>query len=264
MRYEAIRVGMDARGVARVTLARPEKHNAMNAGMIAELSLAAQALEADEAVRVVVLSGEGKTFCAGGDLGWMRDQAGRDREGRMAEARALADMLGRWDALSKPVIGRVQGAAYGGGLGLIAVCDVVIAATDCRFALTEVRLGLIPATIGPFVVRRLGPAFARQVFFNARPFGVEFGLRAGMIAGAFPADELDGAVEAEIAAVLDCAPGAVTAAKALCRALGGAADPAGFAEMTAAALADRWETEEARAGIEAFFAKSAPPWRRPG
>ena len=262
MGYETIRVGVDARGVAELVLSRPDKHNAMDARMIGEMSEAAQALDGDAAVRVVVLSGAGKTFCAGGDLGWMRNQAGRDRAGRMAEARTLAAMLGRWDALSKPVIGRVHGAAYGGGLGLIAVCDVVVAAADCRFALTETRLGLIPATIGPFVVRRLGEAFARQVFFTARPFGTDFLIRAGMVSRACPIEGLDAAVAEEVAAVLDCAPGAVAAAKALCRKLAGSA-ATDWAEATAETLADRWESDEARLGIEAFFAKGVPPWRSP-
>lgn len=260
MSDSTIRVSVDGRGVARVVLNRPEKHNAMNAEMIAELAGAAQRLGADEAVRVVVLSGEGRTFCAGGDLGWMRDQAGKDRAGKMAEAGALAAMLGAWNRLPRPVIGRVHGAAYGGGLGLIAVCDIVLAEADTRFALTEVRLGLIPATIGPFVVRRLGESFARQVFFNGRPFDADFLIRAGLVAQACPAEGLDVAVEQEVAAFLDCAPGAVAEAKALCRALAGA-DPSEAADMTANALADRWETEETRAGIEAFFERRDPPWR---
>ncbi|GAB4347804.1 MAG: crotonase/enoyl-CoA hydratase family protein [Oricola sp.] len=261
MTFETIRVEQDARGIATVTLARPYKHNAMNAQMIAELNRAAHALGADGNVRAVVLAADGPTFCAGGDLGWMREQAEKDRAGKMAEARALAGMLGAWNALPKPVVARVQGAAYGGGIGLICVTDIAVAVHDAKFGLTETRLGLIPATIGPFVVRRLGEGFARQVFLNAKPFGTEFALRAGMIARASTQDGLDEAVEAEAAAFLQCAPGAVADAKALARRLGGP-DPVEMAEMTASALADRWETEEAQAGIAAFFAKETPPWRQ--
>lgn len=261
MSFETIRVTRDARGVATVTLARPDKHNAMNAPMIAELTEAALSLGADEAVRAVILTGEGRSFCAGGDLGWMRAQAEEDRAGKMREAQALARMLGLWDALPKPVIGQVHGAAYGGGIGLVAVCDVVIAEETTRFALTETRLGLIPATIGPFVVRRMGEAFARQVFFTARPFDAAFLMRAGLVARICTAEGMAEAVEEEVAAVLDCAPGAVAAAKALCRALAGQ-DPMQAAEMTAGALADRWETEETQEGIAAFFAKETPSWRR--
>ncbi|MCI5076634.1 crotonase/enoyl-CoA hydratase family protein [Oricola sp.] len=260
MQYETIAVATDPRGIARVTLNRPDKHNAMNARMIAELTSAAEALRGDADVRVVVLAGEGRSFCAGGDLGWMREQAEKDRAGKMSEARALAGMLGAWNALPKPVIGRVQGAAYGGGIGLIAVCDIAVASEGAKFALTETRLGLIPATIGPFVVRKLGEAFARQVFFNGKPFGPDFALRSGLIAGTATDDMLDGAVEAEVAAFLQCAPGAVADAKALCLRLGGP-DPLDQAEMTAGALADRWETAEAQAGIAAFFARETPPWR---
>ncbi|WP_417263947.1 crotonase/enoyl-CoA hydratase family protein [Celeribacter sp.] len=260
MTYKTIRIEIDSREVATVTLARAEKHNAMDAVMIAELTAAAERLATDDGVRVVVLQADGRTFCAGGDLGWMRDQAYKDRQGKMDEAMTLARMLGLWNALPKPVIGRVHGAAYGGGLGLICVCDIVIAEDTARFALTETRLGLIPATIGPFVVARLGEAFARQVFFNAKPFDADFLIRAGVVARACPAAELDAAIEGEVTALLQCAPGAVADAKALCRALAGA-DPVDAAEFSASALADRWETEETKDGIAAFFAKKEPPWR---
>jgi methylglutaconyl-CoA hydratase len=261
MEIETIRVETDVRGIATVTLARADKHNAMNARMIAELTAAAIALGGDANIRVVVLAAEGRTFCAGGDLGWMREQADKDRAGKMAEAGALAGMLGAWNALPKPVVARVQGAAYGGGLGLMAVADIVVVADNAKFALTETRLGLIPATIGPFVVGRLGAAFARQVFFNAKPFGPEFGLRSGLVARVATAEDLDAAVEEEASAFLECAPGAVADAKALARKLAGP-DPADLAEMTANALADRWETDEAKAGIAAFFAKETPSWRK--
>lgn len=260
MSMQTIRVEIDARGITTVTLARSDKHNAMNAQMIAELTGAAHVLGEDNSVRAVVLAAEGKTFCAGGDLGWMREQAEKDRAGKMSEARALASMLGAWNALPRPVIARVQGPAYGGGLGLMAVSDIVVAAEGAKFALTETRLGLIPATIGPFVVRRLGEGFARQVFFTAKPFGTDFALRSGLVARVCAAESLDEAVGEECAAILDCAPGAVADAKALARELGGP-DPLDLAEMTANALADRWETDEAQAGIAAFLAKETPPWR---
>nr|WP_319483445.1 enoyl-CoA hydratase-related protein [uncultured Cohaesibacter sp.] len=253
MSYQTIRYEKDDRGVVHVTLCRPEKHNAMNAEMIAELTDAASTIAADEACRVAVLAGEGRSFCAGGDLGWMKAQAARDRAGKIAEASALATMLARWNALPRPVVGRVHGAAYGGGIGLVAICDVVVAARNCRFALTETRLGLIPATIGPFVVGRMGEAFARQVFFNARPFDADFLMRAGLVAGICDVEVLDEAVAVEVSHFLDCAPGAVVAAKRLCRQLAGG-QPDDMATMTANALADRWETAEAQQRIDAFFA----------
>ncbi|MGO4854044.1 crotonase/enoyl-CoA hydratase family protein [Phaeovulum sp. W22_SRMD_FR3] len=262
MTFATIRLRTDRRGVAQLTLARPDKHNAMNAQMIAELTEAAAQLAQDPAVRVVVLSGEGKSFCAGGDLAWMRAQADSDRAGKMAEAGALAQMLGTLNALPKPLIGKVHGAAYGGGIGMVAVCDIVVAEQGTRFALTETRLGLIPATIGPFVLARMGEAFARQVFFNGKPFDATFLHRAGMVAQICTAEGMEAAIEAEVAAVLDCAPGAVASAKALCRALAGP-DPRAAATLTATALADCWETEETREGIAAFFAKTTPSWRQP-
>ncbi|WP_434730512.1 crotonase/enoyl-CoA hydratase family protein [Rhizobium binae] len=261
MTYETIHLHVDARNVATVTLARPDKHNAMNATMISELTEVAELLATDPAIRVAVLAAEGKTFCAGGDLGWMRAQAEKDRAGKLAEATSLARMLGTWNAMPKPVIGRVHGAAYGGGLGLIAVCDIVVADEATQFALTETRLGLIPATIGPFVVKRLGEAFARQVFFNAKPFSAAFLIQAGLIARTCRHGDLDAAIEEEVVAILQCAPGAVSEAKALCRKLAGP-DPADAGELSATALADRWETQEAQDGIAAFFAKETPSWRR--
>ncbi|SDT94639.1 crotonase/enoyl-CoA hydratase family protein [Stappia sp. ES.058] len=261
MNFDTIRLTKDARGVTDVVLNRPEKHNAMNAQMISELSDAANALAADQAVRAVVLRADGPSFCAGGDLGWMREQAEKDRAGKIQEAGALAAMLGLWNVLPKPVVGRVHGAAYGGGLGLLAICDVVVAEETTRFALTETRLGLIPATIGPFVVRRMGEAFARQVFFTARPFDAAFLMRAGLVARSCKAGDLDAAVENEILAILKCAPGAVARAKTLCRTLAGS-DPVNDAEYSANMLADCWETEETREGISAFFAKTTPSWRQ--
>nr|WP_321455845.1 crotonase/enoyl-CoA hydratase family protein [uncultured Cohaesibacter sp.] len=260
MTFETIRIDKQPNGTATVTLARPDKHNAMNEIMIAELAQAAGHLTEDSSVRVIILAGEGKTFCAGGDLGWMKRQMDNDRDEKMREAGALASMLNAWNSLLKPVIGKVHGAAYGGGLGLVAVCDVVVAAEDCRFALTETRLGLIPATIGPFVVSRMGEAFARQVFFNARPFDAVFLMRAGLVARICKTEEMEDVVNEEAAFFLDCAPGAIADAKSLCRALAGC-KPHEVANFTASALADRWETKEAQHGIKAFFLKTPAAWR---
>jgi len=257
--YRTIRLETDARGVATLTLARPDTHNAFDAEMIAELTSAATLLATDEEARVVVLRGEGRSFCAGGDLNWMRAQRDKDRAGKMDESRALAAMLGALNRLPKPLIARVHGNAFGGGVGLLSVCDLAIAAEGVRFALTETRLGLIPATIGPFVVRRMGEGLARQVFFTGRPFGTEFALRSGLIGMSCPPEDLDEQVEKAVANALTGAPGAIAAAKRLCLDLG-AAEPETQAEHTAALLADRWETDEAQAGIDAFFERRSPPW----
>lgn len=257
--YRTIRLDTDGRGVATLTLARPETHNAFDAEMIAELTSAATLLATDDGARVIVLRGEGRSFCAGGDLNWMRAQRDKDRAGKMAESRALAAMLGALNRLPKPLIARVQGNAFGGGVGLLSVCDLAIAADGVRFALTETRLGLIPATIGPFIMRRMGEGFARQVFFTGRSFGVEFALRSGLICMSCPPEALDAAIEKAVSDALTGGPGAIAAAKRLCLDLG-SAEPETQAEHTAALLADRWETDEAQAGIAAFFGREAPPW----
>ncbi|SFT63876.1 crotonase/enoyl-CoA hydratase family protein [Sedimentitalea nanhaiensis] len=257
--YQTISVETDPRGVARLTLIRVGKHNAMSAEMIAELTDAAAQLGADDAVRVVVLAAEGKSFCAGGDLGWMRAQMAADGETRYREARKLAEMLGALNTLPKPVIGAVQGNAFGGGLGLISVCDVAVGADHVKMGLTETRLGLIPATIGPYVVARMGEARARRVFMSARLFDAAEAIDLGLLARIVPAADLEVAVEREVVPYLSCAPGAVASAKQLVRDLAPTVDEAAI-DMTIRALVDRWETAEADEGIGAFFEKRKAAW----
>ncbi|MCU4654626.1 crotonase/enoyl-CoA hydratase family protein [Roseibacterium sp. SDUM158016] len=256
---ETIEVSVDPRGVAWLTLNRPDKHNAMNAAMIAELTEAAGRLGRDPAVRVVVLTGTGRSFSAGGDLAWMQAQMKADAATRAREARSLAEMLGALDRMPKPLIGRVQGQAFGGGVGLISVCDVAVGAEGAKLGLTEVRLGLIPATIGPYVVARMGPARARRVFFSGRIFDAGEAVDLGLLAKAVPQEELDAAVEAEILPYLSAAPGAVAAGKRLVSDLGAPVDEAQIA-MTIEALVARWESEESEEGIAAFFGKRKANW----
>jgi len=250
-----------SRGVATLALNRPDKHNAMSADMIAELHRAALDLGADPSVRAVILTGTGDSFCAGGDLGWMQAQTAADAATRAGQARALADMLGALNTLPKPLIGRIQGPAYGGGIGLMAVCDVAIGVTGARFGLTETRLGLIPATIGPYVLARMGEAMARRVFMSARLFDAPEAVTLGLLAAAVPAADLDAAVEAQIAPYLACAPGAVASAKALALRLGAAPTPEAVAHSIGELVA-RWESPEAAEGIAAFFARRKPDWHR--
>jgi methylglutaconyl-CoA hydratase len=246
--------------VATLTLDRPESHNAMSAEMMDELSEAARRLGADPSVRAVVLTGAGRSFCAGADLAWMRQQFEAGAEERAAEARRLAEMLRALNQLPKPLIGRIQGQAYGGGLGLMAVCDVAIGADTCRFAFTEVRLGLIPATIGPYVAARMGEARARRVFFSGRRFDAEEAVELGLLARAVPPEHLDDAVEAELRPYLDAAPGAVAAAKAQLRSLGPRIDGETI-EESVRRLVETWEGDEAREGVGAFFGRRAPQWK---
>ena len=256
---ETLDLEVDGRGVARLTLNRPDKHNAMDAAMIAELTEVAGRLGRDPAVRVVVLTGAGRSFCAGGDLGWMQAQMAADGATRAREAGALAAMLGALDAMPKPLIGRVQGQAFGGGVGLMSVCDVAIGVAGAKIGLTEVRLGLIPATIGPYVVARMGAARARRVFFSGRVFDAAEAVDLGLLARMVAAEDLDAAVEAEVAPYLSAAPGAVAEGKRLVAALAPTVGPDQIA-LSIEALVARWESAESAEGIAAFFEKRKAAW----
>ncbi len=257
--YSTLAVDLDANGVAHVALNRPDKRNAMSAEMISELTDLAQTVGAAQTTRAMVLSGNGDVFCAGADLTWMQAQIEADRAQRMAEARKLADMLRALNEMPTPLIGRIHGGAFGGAVGLACVCDVAIAARGTRFALTETRLGLIPATIGPYVIARLGEGAARRVFMSARVFEAEEAAALGIVAQAVTEEHLDNAVAAEVAPYLKVAPGAVGRAKALARRLGPVIDDASI-DDTIRRLADTWETDEAREGVAAFLEKRAPRW----
>lgn len=254
-----LRIDSDARGVATVTLTRGEKHNAMNGQMMTELTQAAATLGADPAVRAVVFSSEGKSFSAGADLGWMREQVAADRAGRIAEATRLANMLRALNEMPKPLIARVHGNAFGGGLGIISVCDVAICVEDTKFGFTETRLGIIPGTISPYVIARMGEGRARRVMMSSRLFGADEAKDLGLIAKVVTPENLDSAVEAEIAPYLNAAPEAVARAKALVRSLGPVIDDDVIAG-TINRLVDTWETDEARQGLAAFFDKTKPSW----
>ncbi len=259
--FETIRLDHDARGVATLTLNRPEKHNTLSAQMISELTGAATLLGEDRAVRVVVLAASGDSFCAGGDLQWMQAQVGGDAEARRTAARALAEMLQAIDTMPKPLIGRIQGAAYGGGVGMMSVCDLAIGVPGRKFGLTETKLGLIPATISPYVLARIGVAAARRHMLGARLFGSEEAHRIGLLSSLAEPEDLDAAVEAEVAPFLACAPGAVAAAKALIRRFAPPIDAA-LIDATIALLIERWESPEAAEGIAAFLQKRPPDWAR--
>ena len=250
-RYETLRVETDARGVARLILDRPGKKNALSARMMDELAdFAGRA--ADDGIRAVVLSGAGGTFCAGGDLNWMMVQIEADRATRIREARRLATMLKVLNEMPVPMIGRVEGAALGGGVGLACICDVAVAATECRFGFTETRLGIIPATIGPYVIARMGEGPARRVFMSGRIFDAAEAARLGIVARHVAAPDLDAAVEEEVAPYLEVSTEAAGRAKALARALGPGIDDT-VIDATMERLADAWETESARARIAAFL-----------
>jgi methylglutaconyl-CoA hydratase len=259
MPYETLLIERDARGVARLTLNRPEAHNAMSLRMLDELPRAARELDGDKSVRVVVLTGAGESFCAGGDLRWMQEVRRLDRAGRIASSGKIATILGAFDRLSKPLIGRINGQAYAGGIGLVSVCDVVIAVRGARFGLTEARLGLVPANIGPYVIKRLGEAKAREVFFNAKLFDADEALRLGLVSQVVAPDALDAAVEREVGYFLKCGPEAVASSKALLHHIVRHGTDASI-DYAIERLADAWEGEESGEGIAAFFEKRKPRW----
>ena len=259
MAQTLIRTETDARGVARLTLTRGDKHNALSAEMMTELQAAAAALARARDVRVVVLAAEGRSFCAGGDLRWMQAQRDMDTATRRIESARIAQVLGALAALPQPLIGRIHGNAFGGGVGLAAVCDVAVGAAGAKMGLTETRLGLIPANIGPYVVARMGAARAREVFMSSRIFDAEEAVRLNLLARVVGPEALDDAIEAEVAPYLSCAPGAVTDAKRLLGDIAGRVSEADVAHAVDA-LATRWETDEAAEGLSAFFDKRSPRW----
>lgn len=261
--FETITLATDPRGVATLTLNRPEKHNALSARMIEELTRVAADLGTDPAVRVVVLTGTGASFCAGGDLAWMKEQMGASRSQRMAEGRKLALMLKALNDLPKPLVGRINGQAYGGGVGMMCVADMTVAAETARFGLTETRLGLIPATISPYVIARMGEGLARRVFMSSRLFTADEAMTLGLLGRAVAEVDLDAAVEAEISPYLSCSPEAIARSKSLARALGPAITDE-IIDMTVERLADTWETGDALEGVTAFFERRKPRWAEPG
>ena len=260
MTSQTIHIATDERGVARLSLARPEKHNALSADMIDDLTAAARDLGHDKAVRVVVLAGEGTSFCAGGDLGWMRAQFDATRAGRMVEARRLAMLFKALNELPKPLVARVHGNAFGGGIGILSVCDMVISAATARFGLTEVRLGIIPATISPYVVARIGEANARPLFLSGKIIDAWQAHAAGMLSRVVPEESLDEAIEAEVRHFLAASPQAAARAKALARSVGRPITDE-MIDHVVEQLADAWETEEAKEGVAAFFERRQPSWR---
>ena len=252
--------------VARVTLARPDVHNAFDASLIAELraTFGGFAREDPDQLRIVVLAGEGPSFCAGADVSWMRAAMALDVEGNEQDAMAMADMFETIDTCPVPVIARVQGAALGGGMGLCAVSDLVVAESGARFGFTETRLGILPAVIAPFVVAKIGDTHARALFPGGRRFDAVRAQRIGLVHEVVEGESaLDAAVDAAIGDVLASGPTAVRAAKAIVREVRGLGH--GSAKWhTARVIARQRVSDEAREGFAAFDEKRPPSWSPPG
>ena len=247
--------------VARVFLNRPAVRNAFNSQVIAELKVAFQALGADASVRAIVLGGHGKAFCAGADLHWMRAMADYSWDQNRDDAQALADMMWTIYNCPKPVIGRVQGDCYAGGVGLAAVCDVLVAAEGLHFCLSEAKVGLLPGTIGPYVLRALGEQASRRYFITAEKFSATEAHRIGFVQVLASAETLDAQVDALLASVLANGPQAVKASKALVQALAGLPITAELRTDTARRIADIRASDEGKEGVAAFLQKRDPAWK---
>lgn len=255
---DQIRVAIENR-VARVTIDRPERHNAMDEVMIATLTSTFEKLEADPAVRVVVLAGSGKSFCGGADLNLMRRMAGYGEAENLAGAREMAKLMQVINFMAKPTIAAVQGAALGGGVGLVAACDIAIGLPGAVFALTEVRLGLIPAVISPYVVQAIGARAARRYFLTGERFDAATAERLGLLHEV--AEDLEAAVARHVAALLQGGPEAQAASKKLIRRVGRGPINAAMIEDTAERIARARAGAEAKEGIAAFFEKRKPNWQ---
>lgn len=248
-------------GVGIITLNRPERHNAFDGQTIGELTQSLAGMASDSAVRVVIISSTGKSFCAGADLEWMRTAARGTSAENEADARVLAEMLHRLATLSKPTIARVQGPAYGGGVGLIAACDIAIATFDAQFALSEVKLGLIPATIAPHVVAAVGERHARRYMLTAERFSAAEAYRIGLVHEMVADEEaLDQALGAIVESLLENGPSALTECKDLIRAVSHHAVDGAMILDTARRIARVRASEEGRQGIAAFLEGRPPDW----
>ena len=247
--------------VAEVWLNRPEVRNAFNEHVVAELGTAFRTLAADAELRVIVLGGQGKAFCAGADLTWMRAMAGNDWEANRADAQALADMLWSIWNCPLPVVGRIHGDCYAGGVGLAAVCDVLVAAEGMHFCLSEARLGLLPATIGPYVVRALGEQAARRWFITAERFDAAEARRLGFVHEVCTADALDGKVSEVVALLAANGPAAVRACKRLVKDVARAPLDDALRAETARRIADIRASDEGREGVASFLNKRPPSWQ---
>jgi methylglutaconyl-CoA hydratase len=247
-------------GVATVTLNRAEVHNAFNDTVIADLTGVLRRLGDDNKVRAVVLRAEGKSFSAGADLGWMQRMAGYGHAENLADAGALAELMRVLNFLPKPTVSRVQGAAFGGGVGLIACCDIAIASDAASFSLSEVRLGLIPAVISPYVVAAIGERAARRYFLTAERFGADEALRIGLVHQVVPADQLDSAVDTILTRLSEGGPAAQRAAKDLIFAVAHRPVDAGLIHDTAERIATVRASSEGREGLAGFLEKRKPAW----
>lgn len=246
--------------VAHVVLSRPEVRNAFDAALIGRVHVAFAELGSDASVRAIVLSGAGATFCGGADVNWMRASLELSHADNLADAAAMSRMFRAIDGTPKLVVARVHGAALGGGAGLAAVCDVVVASDDAIFGFTETRLGLLPAVISPFVLAKIGPSHARALALTGERFGAARALAIGLVHEVRPAADVDAAVDRILGEIVAAAPLAVARTKALFRVVREASYDASL-ELTAAAIAEQRTGAEGQAGLRSFLERRPAPWR---
>ncbi|MGF6693986.1 methylglutaconyl-CoA hydratase [Metapseudomonas resinovorans] len=259
--FNTLQLDIADNGVATLWLNRPDKNNAFNAGMIRELILALDAVKAHGKVRFLVLRGRGRHFSAGADLAWMQESAQLDYTANLDDARELAELMYNLYHLKVPTLAVVQGAAFGGALGLISCCDMAIGAVDAQFCLSEVRIGLAPAVISPFVVQAIGERAARRYALTAERFSGERARELGLLAECYPAEELDQAVEAWTANLLQNSPQGMSATKDLLREVGSGALSPNLRRYTESAIARIRVSPEGQEGLRAFLEKRKPSWQ---
>lgn len=266
--YRTLRVDLDPRGVLSVTLARPDIRNAFNETMIAELTQVCEKEVPRPGVRLVILRGDGPVFSAGGDLNWMKKSVDLDLQGNLEDTRKLTKMFRLLNECPKPIVGRIHGAAIGGGVGLVSICDLAIASKETQFSLSEVRLGIVPSCIGPFVISKIGASYARSLFVSAERFlaprAHEIGLVHEVVEGQ---KELDAALDRVVENMLQCGPNAMAAAKKLVLDLSwperreamaqGGSD---YCEYVSRTLAELRVSPEGQEGLKAFLEKRSPSW----
>jgi len=260
MTYQHLTVSTDARGVARVTLNRPEVKNAFNEKLIAEITAAMNALSKDDAVRIVVLQGAGDAFSAGADLSWMKRASEFSAEENLGDARRLSAMLNSIYVCDKPVIALVHGPCMGGGTGLAAACDIVIAAEDAFFALSEARLGIIPAVISPFVLHAIGARQARRFFLTGERFDAMKAKEIGLAHMVCLRAQMEGTLDGVVRNLLACGPAAQKEAKALIRIVAGRPVNEAVMDDTARIIARVRSTPEGKEGVAAFLEKRKANW----
>jgi methylglutaconyl-CoA hydratase len=260
MAYETLQVEKTPAGIALVWLNRPDLRNAFNETMIAELTAAFRALDADDSVRAIILAGKGKTFCAGADLNWMKKMSGYSFEQNYDDALGLANMLHTIRTVKKPTLARVHGAAFAGGMGLVAACDIAVAGHSAQFCLSEVKLGLVPATISPYVIAAMGERAAYRYMLTAEPFPAAEAYRIGFVQEIAPDEELDGVINQILGHLVGGSPAAHAATKDLLRAVAGQRLGPDLIKDTATRIAAARASEEGKEGIRSFLEKRKPAW----